>query len=129
MTEIRGFHHHSRSWWFAAYPDRDVVDMVSFGLYDDDASGGTFGEMSMTWERLGSGRVAPKLCAWDDAWHVLARCGDVVQALGARHGALLTPTDFTALLIGLGFVDRTERVRPAPRRAQGRQLITVQAAR
>lgn len=129
MTEIRGFHHHSQAWWFhaAGYPDPDIVDMVSFGLYDPDSCG-TYGELSMTWERLGSGRVAARLSAWDDAWHALARFGDVVEALAARRVAPLSPTDFTVMLTKLGFVDRTERVRQSPRQAQGRQLIAVRAA-
>lgn len=94
--------------WYAksALSNADYLDDVTFGFYSPE--GGTSGEMSVKWERLG-GKIAPKLECFDDAWHTLAQFKDVVEAMAEVDDEAISPQQFCQLLERCGFVDRTPR--------------------
>lgn len=114
---IRGYHHTSRAWYGRACTARakpDYIDDVTFGLYFDD-EGGTRGEMTMKWTKLG-GKPTAQLRVFDDAWAVLAGFPDLIVALGKcdtgsgghrSGGRAITPLEFCALLDKCGFKDLT----------------------
>lgn len=114
---IRSYHHLSRAWYGPACmagSKPEYIDEVTFGLYWGD-DGGTRGEMSMRWTRLG-GTPTAQLRVFDDAWAVLAGFTDVIAALGKHDkgngvhrsgGPTITPLEFCALLDICGFKDIT----------------------
>lgn len=110
----------TESWWYdhVAAVRGDLVEEVTFGLYHMD--GGTCGEMTMKWRRLGQ-EVVPQLCVYSDAWNALHSFGLEFIEMLAHHGERywyrrpqepMTPTEFRVALTALGFADRTQRVRP-----------------
>lgn len=110
---VRAFCHTRRAWYAESALDvrRDVKDEVVFGYYDEDPSQGCQAEMSLRWYLL-SGRLVPRLEAFDDSWAALARLQDLLAALAARDGAKLSADEFCELLLSLGFVDRTATESP-----------------
>lgn len=95
-----------------------------FGYYSPD--GGTSGEMAMRWYDLNAlpGELdrlfglaptikppTPRLEVHCDAWHALNTFGDVIAALAKHDGEDITPAQLCALLVSLGFTDRTEETR------------------
>lgn len=109
---VRGFVHFNRSWYAEAHRrlniDPDVLDEVMFGIYTTDS--GTTGEMAMRWYEL-DGVSTPRLEVFCDGWRVLSTFSDLIAALAERDGQDITPEQFCALLVSLGFEDRTEATR------------------
>ena len=117
-SPVRGFTHTSRSWYGKNWLERnfDMLDEVIFGHYHftpEGHSDGTTGEMTMVWKQLDDKPTA-RLNAYHDSWTVLAQMPDLVAALGglSERDSILTPEQFCALLITLGFEDLTETVNP-----------------
>lgn len=116
-TPIRCFTHTSRAYYAPSWlTHTPLIDEVIFGHYHFTPEGhddGTSGEMVMEWTDLGSlhGPTA-RLCAYPDAWGVLATMPDLVGALGAWSPECMTPEQFINLLLSLGFRDITETVDP-----------------
>jgi hypothetical protein len=54
----------------------------------------------------------PRLEAFDDSWHALAQCSDLLAALAQHDSETITPSQCCEILTGLGFVDRTPINRP-----------------
>jgi hypothetical protein len=86
--------------------DADYVDEVNFQLASH--GGGTAGEMTIRWYRVG-GFLSPRLECYDDAWAVLGTFKDVIDAMAEVDNQNITPKQFCQLLDKLGFVDGTER--------------------
>jgi hypothetical protein len=113
----RGFSHLSRAWYANAnlktFPRKDdFVDEVNLGMYDE-TDGGTTGEMSMRWYKIRED--APpyaRLEVFNDGWRVLASWPDVVARLGTLDDQDITPLEFCAVLVELGFKDRTQKEHP-----------------
>jgi len=105
--DIRGFYHLSEAWYGPAnLSSGRSEDEVTFGFYCPE--GGTSGEMSMKWDSMGA-----CLRVWHDAWHTLVRFSSVVVALGeVEEKPTITPKEFCALLLRLGFQDMTPRKNP-----------------
>lgn len=114
----RGFHWLSQAWYNApSLIGREFTDEINFGYFDPAShSGGTTGEIMMRWYDLGSAGIAPRLEAFDDAWHALFTFQDVLAALAERDGKNITPKQFVELLTSLGFVDLTQRENPYGKR-------------
>ena len=111
-SPVRGFTHVSRAWYASSWlSTTNLIDEIVFGLYFPD--GGTSGEMTVKWSML-AGRPTAKLNVFHDAWMALSQMPDLVAALGAlpERESNITPSQFTALLLSLGFTDLTETVNP-----------------
>lgn len=107
---IRGFYHHNESYYAGVLPViGGGVDQVMFGYYKPE--GGSSGEMSMQWERLG-GKVVPQLRCYDDAWDALSRFGDLIRRLADFDEKNISPSEFCNILKECGFQDLTHRERP-----------------
>ena len=119
MTEKRddifcGFLHLKEAWYAKSaltsrFPHQ--IDQVYFGNYG--AAGGMISEMSVEWIDLSiPNSPTPRLGSFGDSWHLfkdhrylrlLARLTDLPE---------ITPEQFCALLIELGFKDITARKKP-----------------
>ena len=108
--DYRGFIWGSQSYYWQALGYED--DEVTFGLFSPE--GGTSGEMSVRWEKLGRSDV-PKLRAFDDAWSALSTFTDVIAEMGEHDGEDMTPQEFVDLLLSCGFKDNTIREKPVCR--------------
>lgn len=103
----RGFTHLSASWYGKSCLARaDYVDHVMIGFYHPE--GGTAGEFSIRWMIL-SGKVTPRLEAFDDAWHALYEFRDVLAKLAEHDGEDMSPEAICSLLIECGVEDMTQR--------------------
>jgi len=81
---------------------------ITFGLYPDDGSHGTFGEMKVKWIDLGSHGKAAQLMVFEDSWDVLASFADLIHGLNELNDTNPTEEDFVNLLIRHGFRDLTK---------------------
>jgi len=102
----RGFIQLSRAW----YADACLkgIDDITIGFYHPE--GGTTGEFSIKWEKLG-GKVVPKLTAFDDAWDALLNFKDLLELMATVDSQNITPNEFCILLRSLGIEDRTKEIR------------------
>lgn len=110
---VRGYHRMARAWYASAVQTVGEPDRITVGQYA--LEGGTTGEYSIVWIEL-SGRLVPRLEAFDDAWEVLAMHRDLIEALAKVDNWKLSPDEFERLLQRLGFKDLTARVNPNPPR-------------
>jgi len=92
----------------------DLVDDINIGL--NYPSGGTAGEFTIRWERIG-GKVAPKIEIWHDAWTIFDE--PKIQALFRALATAAQPENFPnptvdrvkKILDGIGIEDATPRTR------------------
>lgn len=104
---IRAYYHLKEAWYAEAnLKDRDFVDEVMFGFYHPD--GGTSGEIAMRWIDLGS-YIAPQIQCFNDAWHALGECKDVIDELAKVDDINISSERFCLILQACGFVDMTPR--------------------
>jgi hypothetical protein len=106
---VRAFYHLSEAWYAEANRSSEYTDDVTFGMFAIE--GGTTGEMAVRWQELG-GKSVPQLRVFDDGWSALATFTDLIVELGKFDDRNITPKDFCALLIRLGFEDQTPRQNP-----------------
>lgn len=107
---VRGFNHYRAAWYGkVGNIGRDVVDEINIGMYHPE--GGTTGEFSIKWEEL-SGAVVARLNVYDDAWNALGLFGDVLAAMAALDGKVITPEAFCDVLTNCGLADLTARDAP-----------------
>lgn len=102
--------------------DPDLKDELMIGNYCED--GGTTGEFAIRWFLL-SGRITPRLEAWDDSWMVLSGFTALIDQLGKFDSDRPEPEDVVELLKSLGFKDLTKYappVRVCPKCGQGVRL-------
>jgi len=97
----RGYHRFSKAWYHKSCPDIEI----NFGMFDLE-DGGTTGEMSMVWQKLG-GKLVPQLRSFDDSWAVLASFSDLIVKMGEADEENLQEKDFAKMLDGCGFKDLT----------------------
>ena len=114
MTEHEGcrraFHHIGTSWYAkTVLPCGEIVDRINLGFYAYD--GVTSGEFEINWLVLG-GELTPRLTAYDDSWHALNECRDLLEAMAARDSERISPLELCELLKSLGFEDITNREAP-----------------
>lgn len=107
---VRAFSVLSQAWYAKHDPDDTIIDRIMLGFYHSD--GGTSGEFSIRWKEL-SGRVVPRLCAFDDAWSALHHFADVIEALAALDDKAPSSMEVCTVLKRCGLVDQTARQRPA----------------
>jgi hypothetical protein len=112
----RGFYILSESWYAEAnYPilrqiHKGYVDDIHFGIYPENGNGGTEGEMTMVWKRIGEkNTLTAQLQCYDDAFTVLFSFSDVIEKLNNLGGKDLTIRKFTEILKSCGFQDLTRR--------------------
>ncbi len=86
-----------------------LQDDICFGLYDP--SGGTIGEMLISWYYL-ENTLTPKLVVYDDAWFALAQFPDLIAELALLDDTNPTPAVIAEVLVRCGFKDVTPRVNP-----------------
>lgn len=78
---------------------------IEFGLFFKGGRG-TAGEIVVAWERMGPDReLTPRLHAYGDSFAALWQLRRVLRELSTRPG--VTPDQFCALLLRLGFTDFT----------------------
>jgi hypothetical protein len=127
---VRSYIHTSAAWYGGANVLRDgVEDEVMIGMYDPD--GGTTGEFAVRWYKL-SGKLTPKLEAYDDAWSALLQFQDVLAMMAELDGEDPSPAEFCRILEDAGVKDTTERESPydKPKTSVQDQLVdALNAAR
>lgn len=106
---VRGFYHLAEAWYAEVNHSSEYTDEVNFGLFAIE--GGTTGEMTVSWKELG-GKSVPELRVFDDGWSVLATFTDLIVEFGKLDDQNITPKEFCALLLRLGFEDQTPRKNP-----------------
>ena len=95
--------------WYASAALPDGVQEIVIGDYPEE--GGTCGEFIIQWREL-SGKIVPRLKAYDDSWAMLAYCHDLIDALATFDDKNMTVQDLATVLKDLGFIDVTQRERP-----------------
>ena len=102
---------HTKSAWYGAskLAGEKFYDEVMFGYYG--SCGGTSGEIAMRWYAV-DGKLTPCLECFDDGWHALGACKDVLDAIASLDNENISSRAFCALLRQLGFKDNTERQSP-----------------
>ena len=103
---IRGYSRSSKA-WYAKHLIYDNIE-VNFGMYYPN--GGTDGEMTMEWIKVGSDLCAILKC-FQDGWAVLSLFTDLIQKLSEVNSQLIQEEDFCKILDNCGFVDMTAYVR------------------
>lgn len=102
----RGFSHLSRAWYGKdCLQGAQYTDQITIGFYFPQ--GGTSGEFCISWYQL-CGKTTPKLECFDDAWHALNECSDLIKALADWDGMDIPPAKVCEILLSLGFVDMTK---------------------
>lgn len=86
-----------------------LQDDICFGLYDP--SGGTIGEMLISWYYL-ENTLTPKLEAFDDAWFALAQFPDLIAELALLDDKNPSSEIIAKVLVRCGFEDVTPRDNP-----------------
>lgn len=99
---VRGFHSFTRAW----YAQKDKLPRVSIGFYHPD--GGTTGEFGISWVDLGSGKLAPRLEVFNDAWDALTHFKDLLDKLSEVDGMNLSEMQICNLMEDLGIEDLTD---------------------
>ena len=108
----RGFHHTGSAWYGAsALVEKDVVDEVMIGMYDVEGGGGTSGEFSVVWEKLGA-EVVPRLKAYDDSWSALANFADLMSKMAGMDSKNIGSKAFCEMLKECGIKDLTSYKSP-----------------
>ena len=107
--DIRGFSILSEAYYAKACMRDDHADSITIGMYCPD--GGTSGEFSVNWKRLGK-ETCPRLEVFNDAWSALQHFGDMLQWMARHDNEPTTPQQFANMLRELGITDRTHRVGP-----------------
>lgn len=95
-----GFHRSSKAYY---YKEGNKVS-ISIGVYHPD--GGTTGEFQIVWSML-DGEAVPRLQAYDDSWGVLFLAQELLKSMASLDDLNVSESDFTLLLIELGFKDLT----------------------
>lgn len=95
--------------WYASACLKPGTQEVMIGDYPEE--GGTCGEFVIQFEEL-SGRMVPRLKAYDDSWAMLGYCHDLIDALAKFDDKKMTVQDLVTVLKDLGFVDTTQRTQP-----------------
>lgn len=103
---VKGFYVSHKSWYAPSLPKREAEIMV--GLYHPE--GGTSGEFGIRWMEVGK-KLTPRLEIFDDAWKMFFANFAELSAL-ATLTEDATDDDVIALLLRLGYIDRTEYVQP-----------------
>lgn len=104
---VRAFSQASRAWYSKAILAHGDIDSITFGFYHKE--GGTTGEMTMEWIRLG-GRMTPKLTVFDDAWNALNEFKDLLIQMAEVDSLDVSPEVFRQMLLACGFEDRTQTI-------------------
>lgn len=105
----RSFIQTSRAYYAKTAMSGGEVDNVTLGFYSP--GGGTSGEFQVSWTPLGN-RIVPQLLVFDDAWHALNECRDVLGKMAKVDDENISPEDFCKLLLTLGFEDATPVDKP-----------------
>jgi len=97
------------TWYAPSTASGEIPQAIVFGLFCEDGS--TSGTAKIEWEELGTETV-PRLFCYDDGWAALISFSDVLEKMGERDDENISPGEFSSILEGCGFEDRTERVSP-----------------
>lgn len=104
-----GFYQHSRAYYDQSAPlKKGVVDEVMFGLFVKED--GCIWELPMRWYKLD--KPTPKLEIYLENLSPLLELKDLLNNLQNPKNRYITPDEFCALLLKLGFVDRTKTEQP-----------------
>lgn len=99
-----------RSEAWPTLPSGRVVDEVAISL--DAEGGGTYGEFGIEFVDLGESNPSQaKLRAYFDSWPVVAESGIVGHLAALGEGKNITVARLRALLLALGYRDRTAEYR------------------
>ena len=108
--DFLGFTHLSQSWYGkSSLASADYIDEVMIGHYSP--GGGTSGEFGIRWHSLGGGDI-PRLEAFNDSWHTLYHCQNLLAYLADHDDEPMSPEELCEWLVENGFKDLTQRVRP-----------------
>lgn len=99
--------------------NHEYIDVVTLSI--NDSTEKCLGEINVCWYTFRDGTLAARLESFDDTWHALLVCQDVLKKmsdwtemqedLGRSHLDALSPKEFCALLDSCGFEDKTPRTR------------------
>lgn len=103
----RGFVQTMGAWYWQqpVTPNEEFL----IALYDEEMN--TTGEFAIRWVDLGKWGSAPRIEAFNDAWHVLPHFKDVLDKLAEPVHEGITPSDLRLLLLGCGLIDMTPRTK------------------
>ena len=111
---IRAYYITSESWWgkekMRLLAKERIVEEVTFGMFSAGGQGCDY-ELAMRWHTL-SNIPVPRLEIFQDSWAALEELHDVFKALAKLCGKRISPSEFAALLLRLGFTDHTKRETP-----------------
>jgi hypothetical protein len=102
------------TWYYAdQLSDKDVVAELGVGI--DSTDGGTYGEWTIAWRRLGHNTLT-KVAVYDDAWtaFMVSEFAQILQ----RVGEGVTVDQMVEELTAAGWRDATERQGPRRETAQ-----------
>lgn len=97
------------TWYYTSrMSGSDVVEELGVGI--DSSHGGTYGEWTVGWHRLGASHIAPKVEVFSDGWAALSVSGfaDVLEPLGENFSL----PELTEALLEAGWRDETQRTGP-----------------
>lgn len=107
----RGFYNTGAAYYARRRPD-GTLDSPGYPLDEIMVTmagngGGSGGEFSVHWSKLGGERV-PRLMVYDDAWAALAAMPDLLACMAQVDNRNITPAQFIEILKTLGFNDLTK---------------------
>lgn len=105
------FERYSAAWYRDHLLEEGVVDEIRFGPYPE--RGAPASHISIRWE-AGATFGAARLSLLSPDWPLLYKYRELLQELASASNRALTPDDVVEVLLGHGFVDRTERQDAGP---------------
>lgn len=135
---IPAFHVMSRAWYASASAKAtgDDSDQISIGRYC--VEGGCEFEFTIKWHSLGRNMApcSPRVGMFSDSWAAFADPAftQLFSVLAKEHGNDLTVDEMTALLLSLGFVDKTayespyKSVEPDSKDPRDAEILALRAA-
>ena len=100
----RRFIRTAKAWYAKTALDDQDLEVFNVGVYHDE--GGTAGEFTVRWERLG-GKLTPRLLAFDDSWSALLEFSGLLADMARVDGKDITPDEFHDILLKAGIEDVT----------------------
>lgn len=100
----RRFIRTAKAWYAKTVLVDPELEVFNIGVYHDE--GGTTGEFSVRWERLGD-KLTPKLRAYCDSWSALLEFSGLLADMARVDGKDITPDEFHDILLKAGIEDVT----------------------
>lgn len=87
---------------------KGVIDEVTIRCLKEGVDE-TLGDFTMSWLYVGD-NLTCRLEAYEDAFHVLSKCTDLVLKLGEAVNSNLSPGEFCEILRNMGYTDISDEI-------------------